>query len=263
MSEQLSLVSIFIPELLRKDEIEIKLDCSFKKGIEKASYSEYRGTYLIYTPFNVLTFINWDKEAMLEALKKLGMRDAHRYEHTTLYQDYPIRIDDTLTKSCHINNEYISLKEKSTLSLIIIALVVSQSVGLEKYEHALEKYFTRSRRLLDMTKKHSLLRRSKLVEFAKELTFIRHAMLTDLFLLDKPNILWDNTEAENLYNHLASILELKDRFDIVSFKLNHLKEDITRVLDLINHKHSEFLEWIVIILIGIEIVVMVIEFFKH
>ena len=84
MSEQLSLVSISIPELLRKDEIELKLDCSFKKGIEKAFYSEYRGSYLIYTPFNVLTFINWEKEAMLSALKKLGMKDAHRYEHATL-----------------------------------------------------------------------------------------------------------------------------------------------------------------------------------
>lgn len=263
MYEQLSLVSISIPELLRKDEIELKLDCSFKKGIEKAFYSEYRSTYLIYTPFNVLTFINWEKEAMLDALKKLKVKDAHRYEHTTLYQDYPIRIDASLNQACQVNNEYITLKEKSTLSFIIIALVISQSVGLEKHEQDLEKYFTRSRRLLDMTKKYSLLRRSKLAEFAKDLTFMRHSMLTDLFLLDKPNILWDNADAENLYNHLASILELKDRFDIVAFKLSHLKEDISRVLNLINHKHSEFLEWIVIILIAVEILVMVIEFLKH
>lgn len=147
--------------------------------------------------------------------------------------------------------------------MIIIALVISQSVGLEKHEQDLEKHFARSRRLLDMTKGHSLIKRSKLAQFAKELTFIRHAMLTDLFLLDKPNILWDNAEAEDLYNRLASILELKDRFEIVAFKLSNLKDDIARVLNLINHKHSEFLEWIIIILIGIEIVVMAVEFFKH
>ncbi len=263
MSRLISLVSISLPSLLPRHEIEIRLECSFKKGIEKAFYTEYRGTYLIYTPFNVLTFINWDKEAMLEALKKLDVPEAHRYEHTTLYQDYPIYIDASLSKACHVTNESITLKEASPLSFIIIALVISQSVGLEKHEQDLEKHFARSRRLLDMTKGHSLIKRSKLAQFAKELTFIRHAMLTDLFLLDKPNILWDNAEAEDLYNRLASILELKDRFEIVAFKLSNLKDDIARVLNLINHKHSEFLEWIIIILIGIEIVVMAVEFFKH
>ena len=263
MSRLISLVSISLPSLLPRHEIEIRLECSFKKGIEKAFYTEYRGTYLIYTPFNVLTFINWDKEAMLEALKKLDVPEAHRYEHTTLYQDYPIYIDASLSKACHVTNESITLEEASPLSLIIIALVISQSVGLEKHEQDLEKHFARSRRLLDMTKGHSLIKRSKLAQFAKELTFIRHAMLTDLFLLDKPNILWDNAEAEDIYNRLASILELKDRFEIVAFKLSNLKDDIARVLNLINHKHSEFLEWIIIILIGIEIVVMAVEFFKH
>jgi uncharacterized Rmd1/YagE family protein len=34
-------------------------------------------------------------------------------------------------------------------------------------------------------------------------------------------------------------------------------------LDLFNHKHSEFLEWIIIGLIGFEIVMGLIEFFKH
>ena len=263
MSRLISLVSISLPSLLPRHEIEIRLECSFKKGIEKAFYTEYRGTYLIYTPFNVLTFINWDKEAMLEALKKLDVPEAHRYEHTTLYQDYPIYIDASFPKDCHVTNESITLKEASPLSFIIIALVISQSVGLEKHEQDLERHFARSRRLLDMTKGHSLIKRSKLAQFAKELTFIRHAMLTDLFLLDKPNILWDNAEAEDLYNRLASILELKDRFEIVAFKLSNLKDDIARVLNLINHKHSEFLEWIIIILIGIEIVVMAVEFFKH
>lgn len=263
MSRLISLVSISLPSLLPRHEIEIRLECSFKKGIEKAFYTEYRGTYLIYTPFNVLTFINWDKEAMLDALKKLDVPEAYRYEHTTLYQDYPIYIDASLSKACHVTNESITLKEASPLSFIIIALVISQSVGLEKHEQDLEKHFARSRRLLDMTKGHSLIKRSKLAQFAKELTFIRHAMLTDLFLLDKPNILWDNAEAEDLYNRLASILELKDRFEIVAFKLSNLKDDIARVLNLINHKHSEFLEWIIIILIGIEIVVMAVEFFKH
>lgn len=263
MKNKIPLVSISLLEPLPRHEIEMKLDCSFKKGIEKAFYAQYRDTYLIYTPFGVLTFINWDKEEMINALLKLGMKDAHLYEQNTLYQDYPILIEPDLDFTCKVSNEHIALKEASSLSFIIIALVVSQSVGLEKYEQDLEKYFIQSRQLLDLTQSYAFFKRSKLIEFAKTLTSIQHSMVSDLFLLDKPNILWDNEEAEKLYNKMASILELKDRFEIVEYKLSSLKEDLSMAVDLFNHKHSEFLEWIIILLIAFEIVMGLIEFFKH
>jgi uncharacterized Rmd1/YagE family protein len=92
-----------------------------------------------------------------------------------------------------------------------------------------------------------------MARFAKELVMTRHDMVIDLHLLDKPNILWDNEDAEMLYNSLASTLELKDRFDIVEYKLNSIKDDMMMVMDLTNHNHSSFLEWIIIGLIALEI----------
>ena len=97
MSKLISLVSISLPSLLPRHEIEIRLECSFKKGIEKAFYTEYRGTYLIYTPFNVLTFINWDKEAMLEALKKLDVPEPfHRTATASIHYYFRFAL-----KHCH------------------------------------------------------------------------------------------------------------------------------------------------------------------
>lgn len=263
MSASYSLVSISLPTPFLKHEIETLLDCSLKKGIEKALYWQYRETFLVYTQFNVLTFINWEKEAIHKALGKLGIKHADTFEQHTIFQDYPILIEPDLDVTCKVSNEQIILKEPLSLYLVIIALVVSQSVGLEKYEQALNVYFEQSQQLLDLTKSYSLLKRSQLIEFARNLMTIQHGMVSDLFLLDKPNILWDNEDAEKLYNRLSSTLELKDRFEIVEHKLTHLKEDISMSLDLFNQKHSEFLEWIIIGLIGFEIVMGLIEFFKH
>ena len=262
MNTQLSLVSLFLPKLFARHEIETLLDCSFKKGIEKAFYAEYRDKYIVFTQFNVLTFINYTREEIVSALLKLGIKNPNAFEQHTIYQDYPIMIDPTLELTCKVNNDNIVLKEYATLSLIIIALVVSQSVGLEKYEHDLEAHFMQSRQLFDLTNSFSLLKRSRLTKFAKNLILIRHAMVTDLFLLDKPNILWDNEETEHLYNLLASILEIKDRFEIVAYKLSSLKDDITMALDLTNQKHSEFLEWIIIIIIAVEMVLGLVNFFR-
>ncbi|MDD3343546.1 MAG: RMD1 family protein [Sulfurospirillaceae bacterium] len=262
MVTKLALVSISLPTPLLRHEIEDCLNLSFKKGIEKTIYAQNNGRYLIYTPFNVLTFINWEKREMIEALEKLGLNDAESYEQYTIYQDYPILIDANSELTCKVSNESITLKESSTLYLIIIALVISQSVGLEKYEQDLQLYFAQSKQLLDLTNNYTLFKRSKLINFTKQLTSIQHSMMSDLFLLDKPNILWDNEDAENLYNLLAAILELKDRFEIVQYKSTSLKEDVVLSLDLFNHKHSEFLEWIIIVLIAFEIVMGLIEFFK-
>jgi uncharacterized Rmd1/YagE family protein len=263
MNEKRSLVSICLPRPYTKIEVETLLACAMKKGIEKAFYAEYKETYIVYTPFNVITFINWERPQIVQALQKLGIKDAESYEQRLIYQDYPILIDPEINLTCKIDNDRIVLKEPLALYLIIIALIVSQSVGLEKYEQDLNLYFERSQQLLDLTQSYSLFKRSKIVEFTRNLTAIQHGMVTDLFLLDKPNILWDNEEAEKLYNRLSSILELKDRFEIVEHKLSHLKDDISMALDLINHKHSEVLEWIIIVLIGFEIVMGLIEFFKH
>ena len=262
MNQIYSLVSVYLPSPYSKHDVETRLACAMKKGIEKAFYAHYKETYLIYTQFNVLTFINWEKNAIVQALQKLDVKDAENFEQRLIYQDYPILIDETLSLTCKVDNDRIMIKEPSTLFLIIIALVVSQSVGLEKYEQDLTLHFERSRQLLDLTQSYSLFKRSKITEFARHLAAIQHGMVNDLFLLDKPNILWDDPEAETLYNRLSSVLELKDRFEIVEHKLSTLKDDISMALDLINHRHSEFLEWIIIVMIGFEIIMGLIEFFK-
>ncbi|MDD4883183.1 MAG: RMD1 family protein, partial [Sulfuricurvum sp.] len=86
--------------------------------------------------------------------------------------------------------------------------------------------------------------------------------VSNLLLLDKPNILWDNEEAEALYNRLAFILELYDRHEIALSKLAQIKEDVMLVMDLINHKKSEFLEWIIIVLIAVEIAMGLMQMIK-
>ena len=257
-----SLISISLPKPFSKHEIETILQISLKKGIDKAFFSQREHAFIVYTQFNVITFINYERDGVCKALAKLGLKDAEQFEQYYIFQDYPILIKPNLEKSSLVNNEQILLKEPLPLYILIIALVVSQSVGLEKYEQDLEVHFTQSKQLFDLTHSFSLLKRTQLTKFAKNLILIRHAMVSDLFLLDKPNILWDNEETEHLYNLLASILEIKDRFEIVAYKLSSLKDDISMALDLTNQQHSEFLEWIIIIIIGVEMVLGLVNFFK-
>ena len=261
MKTEMSLIALYLPEPLSRNDVENRLGITLKKGIEATYYAELGDILLAYTQFNVLTIVNSPRIKIIETLKTLGVEEAENYDRGGFYQDFPIHIDPELPAEFAVDNEKITLKEYSRISLIIAAHVISQSVALELYEQKLSDYYERSRHLIDTSDTYSIFKRAKLARFAKQLVLIRHDMLIDLLLLDKPNILWENENAEMLYNKLASNLELKDRFDVVEYKLNSIKDDIVMVMDLTNHNHSSFLEWIIIILIAVEICMGLYEWF--
>jgi len=258
----MNLLSLYLDQPLSHAKIEYALDIVLIKGFENGYYGQNQTLHAALSPFKVLTLISEDKKQILDALDKLGITLHTEDERSHPYQDYPILIDPTLKTSFSVTNEAITLKEKSILSFNIIALAISQSVGLETYEHRLDTLFSRSRRIVESIHTFSMTRRSHLLRFTKQLALTRHDMVSNLLLLDKPNILWDDEEAEALYNRLAFVLELYDRHEIALSKLSQIKEDVLLVMDLINHKRSEFLEWIIIVLIGVEIVMGIMEWFK-
>ncbi len=253
----MNLLSLYLNRPLTKATLEYTLDLTMNKGIENGYYGHNDTLHAVLSPFGVLTLIAEGKKTILDALASLGIVLAD--EGDLITQDYPIRIDPALGKPFEVTNEAIHLQAISTLNLNVIALAVSQSVGMERYEKRLESLFAQSRRIVESIHTYSFTRRGRLMQFAKRLALTRHDMVSNLLLLDKPNILWDNEEAEALYNRLAFVLELYDRHEIALSKLSQIKEDVMLVMDIINHKKSEFLEWIIIVLIAVEIVMGVTE----
>lgn len=255
----MELFALNLPKSIKRSDLELKLNSTFIKSIEATYYLEIGETFITYTLFNVVTFINWERDRVIAFLADLGIKE---FGHDSLHQEYPLCIDDQNSMPFTIDNNTITFREFNRINFIIAAHVISQSVALELYEIKLSDYYEKSRDLINSADTYSIFKRTKLSQFAKQLVLVRHDLLIDLYLLDKPNVLWDNEDAETLYNSLAYILELKDRFDVVEYKLNSIKDDIVMVMDLTNHNHSSFLEWVIIILIGVEIVMGLIKFIE-
>ena len=255
----MNLLSLYLPRPITAKTLQYSLDLTLSRGVENGYYGHNQKYHVVLAPFGVLTLIAKEKQEILEALALLNIS---LDEENLITQDYPIFIDCNLTKTFAINNEAITLQEASPLTLNVIALAISQSVGLEYYEKRLDDLFVQSRRIVESIQTFSISRRAHLMQFAKRLALTRHDMVSNLLLLDKPNILWDDEEAEALYNRLAFVLELYDRHEIALSKLSQIKEDVMLVMDIINHKKSEFLEWIIIVLIAVEIMMGLIQFFE-
>lgn len=257
----MNLLSLDLSKPIDRLALEYALDITLEKGIENSYYGQNEILHIVLSPFDVLTLISDEKTIILEALSNLGLTLKNEDEGF-VYQDYPIEIREDQREAFIVTNEAIYLKNPTPLNLKIIALAISQSVGLERYEKQLHTLFAQNRKIVESIHNFSIGRRTPLMKFIQRLALIRHDMVGNLLLLDKPNILWDDEEAEALYNRMARILELDDRHEIALSKLSQIKEDVMLVMDLLNHKQSEFLEWIIIILIGVEIIMGLIEFFR-
>ncbi|BBP45689.1 hypothetical protein THMIRHAS_10620 [Thiosulfatimonas sediminis] len=258
-----NIVSIYLPPDYSAQEIAEQLQLTMHKGIEAthfAQINEFR--WLFFCQFDALTFVNWNRLQIIDALEKLGIEHATDFEAQMLHQDYRLIVDDTLQQSFSVDNETIRLKSFTPSNLMVVALVLAQSVGLEHFEIEVERYYGIGRRMLELSGRFSWIHRKQFSDYAKQISLLRHDMVLDLMLLDKPDVLWDNQELEQLYNKLSESLELKSRFDIISYKLDTLKEDIAMMMDLHHHKHSAFLEWIIIILILFEVVMAIGEHFQ-
>ena len=261
MKTETELLALHLPSPLNFKAVQLALGTEMHKRLEGTYYVQKNDVIVVFTQFNVLAMVNMPPPERIALLEALGIDTAAHDMKQMVYQDYTIRFDPQLPVPFTVDNDAITLRASSDLSMVIIAYVIAQSVALDVYEQKLADYSERSRALIEDSDSYSIFKRTRFARFAKQLVLIRHDLLIDLHLLDKPNILWDNEDAEALYNSLATVLELNDRFEVVSYKLESIKDDIVMVMDLTNHKHSSFLEWIIIVLIAVEIAMGLTEWF--
>ncbi|ABB44050.1 conserved hypothetical protein [Sulfurimonas denitrificans DSM 1251] len=260
MESALLFVSVEIPIIITKDDLEKEFPELILTTIEKSFVGEIsKDKFIFTTSFGVITFCNFSHEEIKSYLGRLNVKGAAHYQTKLINQDYPMVIDVEYQKPL-IDTHTIKYNKFNKSVASIVSLVLSRSVGLEIREKSLETKMQESKKLYDTIENIKAKDRKNLMNFASSIAKERFEILNKLFLLDKPDIIWDDFELELLYNQLALQLELKSRFDVIEYKISFLKESVEFITDRVNQKSSEFLEWIIIWLIAIEILFSTYEY---
>lgn len=156
-----------------------------------------------------------------------------------------------------IHHDFLVIPNQEELTRLALSHAFAQAAKLEFFEDKAIKVIEENAYIskdLAKTGKVSLSRRdlSKL----RGVLFDTSSDITLHFnLLDTPEFFWDYPELESDYLKLAKYLDLQPRIEILNKKL----ENIQGLLDMLAgeqyHKHSAFLEWIIIILIAVDITI--------
>lgn len=174
---------------------------------------------------------------------------------------YLIEINDS-NQDIEVKNNSVCLKDFTNFSIKIIMLNVAQSVTLEYYEILTGNLISSSKEyILQLENKGKIkISKNNLLKYIGQVLNIKNSIVDNLYILDDPNLVWENEKLDILNKKLKSNFEIIPRFKDVDYRLTIVENNLKLFTEVLNVKESSRLEWIIVLLITFEIVM---SFFRH
>lgn len=215
--------------------------------------SARRHQYLILTHYGAVALANASPQLRTKALSLIKPFLRNPLPSISTEDSIKIIVDSDQKIQVLFNKIILpSFEEKFPL---IIGMLLCQSAGLESYEKRIDPLLDRlSEEMNKFEKPLFWLRTAPLKRLINQLMRIHQELITNLGILDKPELIWENQNLDFLYTNFADSLELPERSRVLSekFKLMHLNTKTT--LDLIATVRLEILEIAIIILIALSLI---------
>ncbi len=141
-------------------------------------------------------------------------------------------------------------------ALRIVMLHVGQSVALEYYENLAETLLEAPRAYIAALEKYGKLkapRKAVLRTIGRALS-VRNRIIDTLYVLDAPDAAWDNEFLDKLDKGMKRSFDTVTRFHALDDQLVVVKENLEIFVELLQARESALLEWIIIILILVEVI---------
>jgi len=216
-----------------------------------------QGRRVIITNFGAVVFWPFD-----EALARLVVgRIRETLDDPTLVEEVEdrLQVDVSHEQQKVLFNEVWLPGEPSLDQVRIIANLLAQSVALEYLEREVDAALQRFLPYLRELHENGRVRIStrKILRMIGFLGQTRHAVLANLTLFDKPDATWESESLEQLYKSLFDMFDLPERQEAIERKLQFLADSTSNLFDFLSTRNSLRLEWVVVILIAMELVAFV------
>jgi len=237
-----------------KWEEHLTLDSKQLKGILKDTEDKLAKVF----SFGSAVFVNMEHHEIVDTVNYLKNIEKTLLNASYKYQDdYTIVVND---EEPSVHFEHFNVNKYEDYHLNMLSIVLAKSVALERVEEGLDNLLDEIEEIIAKLERGKLaISDAKLAKTVATILRFKFNIISYLMLLDKPAITWVNQESENLYSSLENLFELSDRYDKIKGKSETLM-DITEVFTTMTYqKRGNILEWMIIVLISIELVIALIE----
>jgi required for meiotic nuclear division protein 1 len=154
-----------------------------------------------------------------------------------------------------LNYDSITISEITDDTIRIVMLNIGQSVALDYYEKLTFDIFYDSQKITNDLEKTGNFKYSKkeLLKFIGKTINIKNSIIDNLYIFDSPEEVWENEFLERIDKGLKKTFDLKMRYQDIDYKLKIVQDNLKLFTDLLQNRESTRLEWVIIILILIEV----------
>ncbi|HEX2954468.1 MAG TPA: RMD1 family protein [Bacillota bacterium] len=219
--------------------------------------------------FGSVVFINTeatDVKIFIEFIQssKSGspIKNYTRYTDDYELRESPEKVSDSENETV-ITDQYAVVHYIEAYYPELIAVVIAKSVALEKIEEQIEAILDLLEGTIERLEKAKLRISDK--ELAKTTAkIIRHEYNTIAYImiLDKPDVTWVHSKAAAFYDRMSEFFELSDRHEIMKEKTAILNMIIDNFSSISHSFRGLFVEWLIVVLILLEILLMAADLFK-
>lgn len=212
--------------------------------------------------FGSVVFVNCQHHEIMDIIRYLGQIDRSLAGVSRLDYADDYRIDIDAAAEPAVNNDFLVTPAEESYHREIVATVLAKSVALERTEIATDALLDEIEDIVALLGQGRLtVSDEQLAKMAARILGFRLSTLSYIMLLDKPDITWVNEAAGGLYNELAALFELTDRYENARHKTETLMDITTAFAGLAHAKRGNRLEWAIILLIALDIVLSLIDKF--
>ena len=245
------------------DSIDIKqVKSAFKSEIcfsdsDELFYRTDPEQYVYIFKYGVVCFLNFSDISISSFLQFIAPYCKNIFPES-LSEEFAIEIN---AKENKIGYNKIEIVKSDMDVLRLVMLNVSESVALDYFSDQTNKLLEEANYHTQILEKKGRLgiSGSNLKKYIGKTLLIKNRIAENLYIFDSPPETWEDEGLNKIHNDLSRTFDLQERFRHVSEGLAIVKENLELFKDLLQHRNSNFLEWIVIGLITFEVLHVIFE----
>ena len=245
------------------DSIEVKaFRQSYKEGIyhydaDELFYKMGAEDFVYVFKYGVVCFLNYDEGRRDAFLQRIAPFCKNVFEQP-LSEEFEVEAD---AKENKFGFNKIEIIRPDIEVLRLIMLNVSQSVSLDYYSE-------QTNLLLEETNSHTMtlerkgrldISGARLKKFIGKTLNLKNRIGENLYIFDSPPETWEDENLNKIDVGLKRTFDLQERYRDIREGLEMIRENLELFKDLLQYRNSTVLEWIIIILVALEVVNLVID----
>ncbi|WP_434629642.1 RMD1 family protein [Thermoanaerobacterium thermosaccharolyticum] len=223
------------------------------------NFSNYSAVYIF--SFGSIVFLNF---ADSEINKFLNYVNAIEKNSLNTSKEYSDEYNLIVAPNGEITIKYncLSVPKLENRYCYLIATVLAKSTALYKIESEINVLSDNVENIINKLKKSYLkISNETLSKIYGEILSFKYETISYIMLLDKPDMTWEDERSQYIYGELTKLFELNDRYEKINNKTGILLDIVGIFADLSHTKTNVKLEWIVIVLIFVEVAFFVFTYF--